>query len=79
MVLQAIGHAKSYEELLVKGRHPLLMDGPFQDATGTQHAPAQEEGAGQLVIVNVLQEDQNHRVPVGLDDLVIGVMGLKSR
>lgn len=41
--LQSISHAKCYEELLVKGRHPLLIDRPLQDATRPQHAPAEEE------------------------------------
>lgn len=31
--LQSISHAKCYEEFLVKGRHPLLMDRPIQNAT----------------------------------------------
>lgn len=42
-LLKSIGHAKRNEELLVKGRHPLLVDRPVQDAAWTQHAPAEEE------------------------------------
>ena len=42
-LLKSIGHAECNEELLVKGRHPLFVDRPVQDAAWTQHAPAEEE------------------------------------
>jgi len=75
--LQSIRHAECDEELLVEGRHPLLVDGPVQDAARTQHAPTEEERAGQLVVVDVLQEDQNHGVPSAFNDLVLYMLGLK--
>lgn len=54
---------------------PLFMDGPVQDTAGPQHAPAEEERPRQLVVVDVLQEDQDHGVPAGLDHLVQSLMG----
>lgn len=63
---------------MVKGRNPLFVDRPVQDTARPQHASAEEERARQLVVVNVLQEDQNHRVPAGFDDLVKSLVGCKS-
>lgn len=57
---------------------PLFMDGPVQDTAGPQHAPAQEERPRQLVVVDVLQEDQDHGVPAGLDHLVQSLMSRES-
>lgn len=50
------------------------MDGPVQDTAGAQHAPAEEERPRQLVVVDVLQEDQDHGVPAGFDHLVQSLM-----
>lgn len=57
---------------------PLFMDGPVQDAAGPQHAPAEEERPRQLVVVDVLQEDQDHGVPAGFDHLVQSLMSRES-
>lgn len=74
-VLQAVAHAQRHEQLLLEGRHPLPVDRPVEDAAGAQHAPAQEERPRQPVVVDVLQEDQDHRVPAGLDHLVESLVG----
>lgn len=54
------------------------MDGPVQDTAGPQHAPAEEERPRQLVVVDVLQEDQDHGVPAGFDHLVQSLMSRES-
>lgn len=54
------------------------MDRPVQDAAWTQHASAEEERAGQLVVVHILQEDQDNRVPAFFNDLVKRMMDCKS-
>lgn len=77
-VLQAVGHAQRHEQLLVKGCHPLLVDGPVENTAGAQHAPAEEERPRQPVVVDVLQEDQDHGVPAGFDHLVESLMGRES-
>lgn len=58
----------------MEGWDPLFMDGPVQDAAGAQHAPAEEERPRQLVVVDVLEEDQDHGVPAGFDHLVESLM-----
>lgn len=50
----------------------------MQDTGWPQHASAEEERVRQLVVVNVLQEDQDHRVPAGFDHLVKSMVGCKS-
>lgn len=54
------------------------MDRPVQDTAWPQHASAEEERVRQLVVMNVLQEDQDHRVPAGFDDLVKSMVGCES-
>lgn len=76
-LLPVVGLAQSYKQLLVKSLDPLPLNGPVQDTAGPQHAPAQEQGVGQFVVMDILQEDQHHRVPAGLDDLVQSMMGRK--
>lgn len=53
------------------------MDGPVEDATWPQHAPSEEEGAGQPVVMHILQENQDHGVPAGFNDLMKCMMGFK--
>lgn len=62
----------------MKGRNPLFVDRPVQDTAGAQHSSAEEERTGELVVMDVLQEDQNHRVPAGFNDLVKCLMGCES-
>lgn len=78
LLLQSIGHAQSDQKLLLEGLNPLLVDWPVQDTAGTQHSSAEEERTGELVVMDVLQEDQDHRVPAGFDDLVKSLMGCES-
>ena len=54
------------------------MDGPVEEAAQPQHAPAQEQGAGQPVVMDVLQEDQDHSVPPLLHPPVPSIVGLES-
>lgn len=77
LLLQSIGHAESNQELLVKGLNSLFVDRPVQYTAGTQHSSAEEERTRELVVVDVLQEDQNHGVSAGFNDLVKCLMGCK--
>lgn len=61
----------------MKGLNLLFVDRPVQDAAGTEHPSAEEERTRELVVMDVLQEDQNHRVSAGLNDLVKCLMGCK--
>ena len=65
-------------QLLVEVRDPLLVDRPVEEAAQLQHAPAQEQGAGKPVVIDVLQKDQDHSVPPLLHHPVKSVVGLES-
>ncbi|KAG7237061.1 hypothetical protein INR49_032806 [Caranx melampygus] len=50
----------------------------WKDTSRAQHTPAEEEGLRQLVVVHILQEDQNHRVPAVFNDFMKCMMGFES-
>lgn len=77
-LLPVVCLAQSDHQLLVESGYPFSLGRPVQDTAGPEHASAQEQGPGQLVVMDVLLENQHYRVPAGLDHLVQGMVCSKS-